>query len=76
MYAIGKVLGTQNHPTLRLATHHYVLFLNPVKDILNIVILTHTSASIHLTINMASNIPNHTSIVAIKQSCSPQSEVE
>ena len=29
-YGLGKVLGTQNHPTLRLASHHYVLYLNQI----------------------------------------------
>ena len=37
-YGLGKVLSTQNDPTLRLASHHYVLSFNPIKGILNIVI--------------------------------------
>ena len=46
-YGLGKVLSTQNRPTLRLAFHHCVLCLNPIKGILNIVIeLTHTLAFI------------------------------
>ena len=50
-YGLGKVLGTQNHQILRLASHHCVLCLNPIKGILNIFILTHTRVSIHLTSN-------------------------
>ena len=38
-YDLGKALGTQNHPTLRLASSHYVLCLNLIKGIFNIVIL-------------------------------------
>ena len=34
-YGLRKVLGTQNHPTLRLASHHCVLCLNPIKGTLN-----------------------------------------
>jgi len=34
-YGLGKVLGTQNYPTLRLASHHCVLCLNPIKGALN-----------------------------------------
>ena len=37
-YGLRKVLSTQNGLTLRLAFHHYVLSLNPIKGILNIVI--------------------------------------
>ena len=65
VYSLGKVLGTQNHPTLRLASFHCFLYLNPIKGTFNIAsILTHTR--IHLTINMASIIqkPNHSSIIA------------
>ena len=62
-YGFGKVLGIQNCPTLRLASHHCVLCLNPIKGTLNTCFkLTHT-LNIHLAINMASNIPNHTSIM-------------
>ena len=35
-YGFGKVLGTQNHPTLGLASSHCILCLNPIKCILNI----------------------------------------
>ena len=35
-YGLGKVLGTQNRPSLGLASSHYVLCLNHIKDILNI----------------------------------------
>ena len=69
-YGLGKVLGTQNRPTLRLASHHCVLCLNPIKSILNIAILTYTHTNIYLTIKMASNIPNdliiHLSCLLIK----------
>ena len=34
-YGLAKVLGTQNHPTLRLASHHYVVCLNLIKGTLN-----------------------------------------
>jgi len=36
-YGLGKVLGTQNRPILRLAFSHCVLCLNPIEDIFNIV---------------------------------------
>ena len=62
-YDYGKVLGTQNHPTLRLASSHCVLQPNPIKGMSNIVYLNHARASIHLKINMASNIPKHTPIM-------------
>ena len=46
-YGLKKVLGIQNRPTLRLASPHYVLCLNLIKGILNIVIeFTHTLAYI------------------------------
>ena len=35
-YGFRKVFGTQNHPTLGLASFHCVLCLNPIKGILNI----------------------------------------
>ena len=38
-YILGKVLGTQDHPTLRLASHHCVLRLNLNKIIFNTCIL-------------------------------------
>ena len=47
-YGLGKVLDTQNYPTLRLASLHCVLCLNPIKGTLNIVILT-LSLSLSLT---------------------------
>ena len=65
-YGLEKVLGTQNCPTLKLTSSHCILCLNPIKGTLNIVILnSHTHTNIHLTINMASNIPNHTSIMLV-----------
>ena len=46
-YGLGKVLGTQNRPNLRLTSSHCVLCLYPIKGTLNIVsILTHTLAYI------------------------------
>ena len=42
-YILGKVLGTQDRPTLRLASHHCVLCFNPIKNHLNTCILdSHT----------------------------------
>ena len=44
-YALGKVLGTQDHATLRLASHRFVSYLNPIKNQFNTCILnshTHT----------------------------------
>ena len=61
-YILGKVLGTQDCPTLRLASHHCVLCLNLIKNKFNTSILTHTHTSMHLTYNMASFIPKHISI--------------
>ena len=69
-YGLRKVLGTQNHPTLRLASLHCVLCFNPIKCTLNTASIfthTHTHINTHLTHNMASIIPNHTSIMHIKQ---------
>ena len=53
-----------NRPTLRLASHlvSYVLTLLRTYSIF----ASNSHTSIHLTINMASIIPNHTSIMAIK----------
>ena len=54
-YALGKVLGTQDCLTLRLASHHCVLCLNPIKNHLNPCILdSHTHTNMHLENNMAS----------------------
>ena len=42
-YSLGKVLSTQNSPTLGLASSHCVLYLDPIEGIFNIAsILTHT----------------------------------
>ena len=38
-YGFEKMLGTQNHPTLKLASSHCILCLNPIKGTLNVVIL-------------------------------------
>ena len=56
-YEDGKVLGTQPHPTRGLASNHCVLCLNLIKGMFNIVSYTHTHINMHLTINMASNVP-------------------
>ena len=42
-YDLRKVLGTQNRPTLRLASSHCILRLNPIKGTFNFAsIFTHT----------------------------------
>ena len=47
-YGLGKVFVTQNHVTLGLASSHCVLYLNLIKDTLNIAyILTHTYTHTH-----------------------------
>ena len=56
-YALGKVLGTQDRSTLRLASHCCVLRLNLIKKIFNTYILTHTHTSMHLTYNHGIFIP-------------------
>ena len=38
-YVLRKMLGTQNHPTLRLVSHHNVLCLNLDKILFNTCIL-------------------------------------
>lgn len=50
-YALGKVLGTQDHLTLRLGSHHCVLCPNFIKNMFNTCIYTHTCISIHLSIH-------------------------
>ena len=51
-YVLGKVLGTQDRPNLRLASHLCVLRLNLIKSMFNTCIYTHTHThtSIHLSI--------------------------
>ena len=49
-YALRKVLGTQDRPTLRLASYRCVLRLNLIKNNFNTCILTHAHTSIHLSI--------------------------
>jgi len=49
-YVLGKVLGTQDRPTRRLASHHCVLHLNLNKSMFNTCILTLTHTSIHQNI--------------------------
>ena len=56
-YALGKVLGTQDHPTLRLAFHHRVLYLNIIKSNLNTCIYTYPHTNIHLNIQYDIFIP-------------------
>ena len=56
-YALGKVLSTQDRPTLRLASHYYVLHINLIKNIFNTCIYTHTHTSIHLSIQYEILIP-------------------
>ena len=38
-YSLGKVLGTQNRPTLRLAFFHCILCLNPIKGTHNVFMI-------------------------------------
>ena len=61
-YIFGKVLSTQERPTIRLASHYCVLCLNIIKSKFNTCILTHTHTRMHLTYNMTSFIPKHISI--------------
>ena len=50
-YVLGNVLGTQDCPTLRLASHHCGLHLNLDKIMSNTCTLnSHTHTSIHLSI--------------------------
>ena len=68
-YILGKVLDTQDPPTLRLASSHYVLHLNPIKDTLNIVfILTRpkNNPNFHLSWHITTQA-YHTSIMFINQ---------
>ena len=42
-YALGKVLDIQDRPTLKLISHHCVLYLSPIENHLNTCILdSHT----------------------------------
>ena len=66
-YILGKVLGTQDCPTLRLASHHCVLYLNLIKSMFNTCILTHTLTSIHLSIQHDIIIPKQHTYLSIKQ---------
>ena len=70
-YDFKKVLGTQNRLTHGLPSTHCFLRLNLIKEIFNIVFYTHTHTNMHLTINMASNIPKpniHLSYLSTKPS--------
>ena len=67
-YALRKVLSTQDHLTLMLTSHHYVLCLNPSKNYLNTCILnSHTHTNMHLTNNMTSLPLNKHTYLSIKQ---------
>ena len=46
-YVLGKVLSTQNCPTLRLSSHHCVLCFNLIKNMFNTYIYTHTHTHTH-----------------------------
>lgn len=50
---MGKVLGTQSHPTYRSASTHCVSNPNSIEGSPNILFQTHTHSSMHLTFNMA-----------------------
>ena len=70
-YDFRKVLGTQNRLTHGLPSTHCFLRLNLIKEMFNIVFYTHTHTNMHLTINMASNIPKpniHLSYLSTKPS--------
>ena len=56
-YTLRKMLGTQDHPTLRLASHHCVLCLNLIKSIFNTCSYTHTHTNIHLSTQHGIFIP-------------------
>ena len=49
-YALRKVLGIQDCPTLGLVSYHCVLRFNLIKNNFNTCIYTHTHTSIHLSI--------------------------
>ena len=50
-YVLGKVLGTQDHQTLSLASHHCVLHLKLDKITFNTYVLnSHTHTSIRVNI--------------------------
>ena len=70
-YDFKKVLGTQNRLTHGLPSTHCFLRFNLIKEMFNIVFYTHTHTNMHLTINMASNIPKpniHLSYLSTKPS--------
>ena len=47
---VGTTQITQDCPTLRLASHHGILYLNLIKNMLNTCIYAHIYTSIHLSI--------------------------
>ena len=51
-YVLGKVLGTQDRPTLRLASYHCVLYLNLIKSTFNTCTYTHTHTHTHTIIHL------------------------
>ena len=55
-YVLRKVWGTQNRPTLRLDSHHCVLYFNLIKSTFNTYIYTHihTHTSMHTTWHLSS----------------------
>ena len=66
-YTFGKVLDTQDCPTLRMASHHCVLYLNLIKNNSIFVSITHIHASIHLNIQPWHHHPKTTYHTSIKQ---------
>ena len=73
-YALGKVLDTQDRPTLRLASHHCVLHFNLIKNIFNICIYTHTHTSIYLSIQHGIIIQKH--IISIHKAIRSQTHTQ
>ena len=65
--ALGKVLVTQDSPTLRLASHHCVLRFNLIKNMFNTCIYTHIHTSIHLNIQSWHHSSQNTYLSTFKQ---------
>ena len=66
-YALGKVLGIQDHQALRLASRHCVLRPNLIKNMFNTCIYTHTHTSIHLSIQSWHHSSQNTYLSTLKQ---------
>jgi len=66
-YVLGKVLGTQDCPTLRLDSHHCVLCLNLIKNMFITCIYTHTQTNIHLSIQSWHHSSQNTYISTLRQ---------